>query len=808
MFQRPHIEEFSFRRTPMAHSIAALLVGVSVLAGLAPQAASAADAPALSAAQPYKIPAGPLGRALATVATGAGISLVFDPALADGLRSPALEGRFTAQAALAKLLEGSGLELVPRSDGSYSLRKLVLTPLSSTEPSLPAVTVRAQLAEGSEDRAYSVKSAKVGALGDKSLKDTPFSIEVYSHELIENKQARSLADATKGDASVSLSNGNLTSENNSFAIRGIAPDFYTGQRIDGLATRSRAADLPLEHFESIDILKGAGGFLYGFGAPGGVVNYVLKRPTEEPLRRLSTQVMDSGLGLVHGDFGGRLGSDKAFGYRLNLVHEEGDTYINDGKSRRSSASLTADWRLRPDLLWRVDALYAQHERFGGYWALSPNSNGVPTNTAVAQLLSPIDGSERLAPSFTRYGSMHQSLGTDLAWTIVPDWRLSLAHRVSVNAREFMAPAIYADTQGHYSMRIWNYANRFESDQSQAMLNGKLTTGPIKHELTAGMARTQTLSFNTPAVSVYAPMGSLASIQNFSNPYTSYTSYHDARTEYDNIVRRELFASDTLHVGADWDLIVGARRGRLEDKYAAYKRSATTPSLAVVFRPQPWLSTYASYVEAFEEGATAPSTASNAGEVFEPLISKQHEVGLKAEGETWSASTALFRLQRGRTMTIGTTYSQDGEALYKGLEASLKKRLGTQWLLSSSAMWLDASGRKTSGGLYDGKKIQGVARTQLSNYVEYRVAGLPLTLSGGARYVGKRPLDANNQWNVGSVSLFDAGARYETELAGYPTTLRLNIDNLADKAYWVTAPESSSVQQGAPRTIKLGMQVDF
>ncbi len=807
MFQRPSREAFSFRRKPLLATMSAAMLSMSMLGGAA--SAATADAAVSAAQQRYQIPAGPLGRSLASVAAISGVSLAFDPALAEGLSSPALEGSFSVQAAFGKLLEGSGLELVPRSDGSYTLRKQAAVPVSRAEPALATVTVRAQLAEGSEDRAYSVKSANVGALGDKSLKDTPFSIEVYSRELIENKQARSLADATKGDASVSLSSGDLVTENNSLAIRGVAPDFYTGQRIDGMVTRSRASDLPLEHFESIDILKGASGFLYGFGAPGGVVNYVLKRPTEEPLRRLSTQIMDSGLGLVHGDLGGRLGSDNAFGYRLNLVHEEGDTYIKDGKSKRSSASLTADWRIRPDLLWRVDAMYAQHERYGGYWGLLGNDNGSTSNSAVSQLLAPISGSERLAPAFTRYGSIHQSIGTDLNWTIEPDWTLQLAHRVSVNGREFMAPLIYADTKGNYSMRLWDTANRFESDQSQAMLNGKFTTGPITHEVTTGVSRTQTLSYSASGGSTATATGDLASIQNYANPYGAYVSYHDANTEYDNIVRRELFASDTLHVGTDWDLILGARDGRLEDKYADYKRSAITPSLALLFRPLPWISTYVSYVEAFEEGGTAPDTAANAGAVFDPMISKQYEVGAKAEGSSWSASAAAFRLQRALTITTSdNVYSQDGEALYKGLELSLKKRFGQQWMLSSSVMWLDATGRKTDGGLYDGKQIQGVARQQLSNYVEYRVAGLPLTLTGGVRYIGKRPLDADNQWHVGSVTLLDAGVRYVTELAGHPVTLRLNVDNLADKAYWVTAPESSYVQQGAPRTFKLGMQMDF
>ena len=92
---------------------------------------------------------------------------------------------------------------------------------------LPPLTVEgeAQSAQpwlsGDAEKAYRVEDTNVGVLGNKILKDTPYSIEVYSSDLIKNKQARSLADITKGDASISLMQDNLTTENNSLAIRGL-----------------------------------------------------------------------------------------------------------------------------------------------------------------------------------------------------------------------------------------------------------------------------------------------------------------------------------------------------------------------------------------------------------------------------------------------------------------------------------------------------------------------------------------------------------------------------------------------------------
>ena len=669
---------------------------------------------------------------------------------------------------------------------------------------------------GDAEKAYRVEDANVGVLGNKILKDTPYSVEVYSSELIKNKQARALVDITKGDASMGLMVDNLVGENFKQIIRGLQPDFETGQRIDGLPARARAADMPLEHLERVEILKGAGGFLYGFGFPGGIINYVLKRPTDEPFRSLNMQVMDSGLALVHGDVGGRLGPDDRFGYRVNLVHESGDTYINDGKSRRNSGSIALDWEITPNLLWRFDALLAKHTRTGGYFGVVPKSDSAVTNFTVdGKPPAPIDGSRRLAPSWSRYRSIHETYATDLSWDFAADWTLTLAHRYSSNGgMRNGAPAIFADSAGNYSLRIYNYASRLKSSQSQAMINGVFTTGPILHELAAGASHSkfsELYDFSSPRSS-FRNVGNLSNPVEVNNPYDRFASYKDADEEYQANSRRELFLSDTLRIGEDWDIILGLRHGNLNVKTRfgasdGYDKSALTPTLAAIFRPVEGLSLYGSYIEALIQGATAPRTAANANQVFPPLVSKQYELGAKAEGDDWSATAALFRIEEGSYYTTpANVFTQDGEVRTQGLELNGKFRLNPQWLLTASALWLDGTFQKTTGGALDGKRTR-VAREQLSLYGEYRMPGLPLTLTAGARYVGKRPFDVNNRFYLDDITLFDMGARYETKIAGKGLTLRLNVDNLTDEAYWISYSWRWA-HQGLPRTIKLGIELEY
>ena len=308
---------------------------------------------------------------------------------------------------------------------------------------------------GDAEKAYRVEDANVNVLGNKLLKDTPYSVEVYSSDLMKNKQARSLADITKGDASVALMADNLVTGAELPMVRGRGSSSSSSYFIiDNLpAGFIYAADLPLEHIERIDILKGPGSFLYGFGWSGALINYVLKRPTDAPFRSLSMQVMDSGLALIHGDVGGRLGPDDRFGYRVNLLHESGDTYINDGESRRNSGFIALDWEITPDLVWQFDAQLWKHMRKGGYNYLFPSPDGALFNFTSAKIPAPIDGSRRLAPSWSRLETSSESYGTNLSWDFATDWTLDLTHRQSKSEQEFGLPNIWSDPDGNYSLLL-------------------------------------------------------------------------------------------------------------------------------------------------------------------------------------------------------------------------------------------------------------------------------------------------------------------------------------------------------------------
>jgi iron complex outermembrane receptor protein len=78
---------------------------------------------------------------------------------------------------------------------------------------------------------------------------------------------------------------------------------------------------------------------------------------------------------------------------------------------------------------------------------------------------------------------------------------------------------------------------------------------------------------------------------------------------------------------------------------SYDDGRTTPLYGVVIKPWDHVSFYYNYIEGLSKGDIAPSTASNAGEIFAPYVSRQHELGVKADYGTFTSTLSLFQITK-------------------------------------------------------------------------------------------------------------------------------------------------------------------
>lgn len=142
---------------------------------------------------------------------------------------------------------------------------------------LPSIQLQAE----KEGQPYAAKTANAVLRSDAPLFETSQSISVITNQQIEQKQAKTVAEALEGVAGVTSGQYGRRGWDD-FIIRGQISSSQT--YIDGLRVQAsdnvlRAEDI--SGLESIEVVKGPTSVGFGLALPGGLVNLTTKRPQAE-----------------------------------------------------------------------------------------------------------------------------------------------------------------------------------------------------------------------------------------------------------------------------------------------------------------------------------------------------------------------------------------------------------------------------------------------------------------------------------------------------------------------------------------------
>ena len=657
------------------------------------------------------------------------------------------------------------------------------------------------------------RGARMGILGNASVMETPFSVTSYTAQTIENDQARSVADVLSADPSVRMGSAR-SNLNEDITIRGfsVPSSDFALNGVFGVTPYWRA---PLEAVERVEIIKGPSASLFGMtpgGSVGGVVNLVPKRAESEPITRFTGSASSDSVFGGHVDIGRRFGPDGSFGVRINAMQREGDTAIKGQSTRESLGAVALDYRGRA-LRASLDLL-AQKERIDN---VVRQFQAGPTLAAVPRAPDNRYPYPGLGWSDGRNGSAVLKAEYDLSDSLTA--YASYGQR-KLNWGAVASNPVIMDTAGNYSFFGGWQRMSVESKSLDAGLRGRFSTGPVKHEVALNFSRLeqeQTLGFYTGypggSSNLYAgllfPTPSTAGIGNPLRPYldTKLTSLAlaDTLSFMDDRLRVTLGLRRQQVAGQDYDFSTGQASG------AYYDESATTPMAGVVYKLQPHISLYASYIEGLSRGEVAPISAaiSNPGAVMPPYKSKQKEIGVKFDLDGGMvAAVSLFELTKPSAGLSGSTFGVFGEQRNRGVEATLAGELVRGVRVLGGVTYMDGVITKAATSALEGKKAIGVPDWQLNLGAEWDMPFLPgLTLTGRMIHTGKTAVDSANTLHIPGWNRFDAGARYATRLGGKPVTFRMNVENLFDKDYWGTST-AGYLFVGSPRTVSLSASIDF
>jgi iron complex outermembrane receptor protein len=210
--------------------------------------------------------------------------------------------------------------------------------------------------EGVARAGYRADTASLGPLGSSPILDTPYTVTVLPNELMVNGQVKNFKEASKYLPLVEFQEMQ-GSEILRPATRGMQGSNMQNARMDGMGIVVTGAN-SMESLQQIEVLNGLGAAMYGPANPSGMFNFVPKRPTEAPVRRLSASYDGSSVATGQIDFGGRAGPGRRLGYRVNAVGGDGEIFVRGSDLSRNMVSLAGD--VRPFDRTVVEALYSHY----------------------------------------------------------------------------------------------------------------------------------------------------------------------------------------------------------------------------------------------------------------------------------------------------------------------------------------------------------------------------------------------------------------------------------------------------------------
>ncbi len=723
------------------------------------------------------------------------------------------------------------LVLAETCTNAYAQQLTPVPDVSVTAPSVNAFT--GIQAEGLASQGYKVKTATdVGPLGSLPLQDTPYSISVIPHELIENTFATSTDQIFQINPFTQLTTSNLRNGTTFVNIRGFS---VSNMLVDGLkipAGTFFTGLTPVDNLERVEVFTGLTGFLFGQTDPGGTVNYVLKRPTAKPFAELTLGDPGGGSGYGHLDIGGPIDPEGRFGYRINVSGQDGETNIAYAREQKQLYSGAFDWHITPNALLQVDYAHSYDIAHG----TPPTFGlGVLGNTLYPSAPS---ANELWSQPWSSISNLTDRGGIRLTWDINSVFTFRSAFEASQNHE---SGGIYTQVvQNNGGLLAWDGVfapNRTDIESEYGFLDAKFSTFSIDHKVTFGFSgtssdfytnnlATQDCAFPSGAQGftncLGGTAGTVSPVNIFGTPVYSYQpaneyanvvgpSYRNSNTTNNNIV-----LGDVATLTKGLDLIVGVTYSDIGAKSfnqdgstaSSYDKSAFTPSASLVFKPWDWVSTYATYIQGLEQGQIVPQGYTNAGQALAPAIDEQNEVGMKITAGNVLYTFALFRIDKVNQFSNNVapipTFVQDGREVHQGGEISATGKLTEDLTLVGGITAFDARVTQASTASLNGLRPQNVPDVLAKAYLEYRLPFFrEIVLNGGVNFQSDYAANTANTVYYPSVATYNLGARYETAIDGHPLTFRVYATNILNKSYWMSAG-----QLGDPARVAFSSTIRF
>jgi iron complex outermembrane receptor protein len=681
---------------------------------------------------------------------------------------------------------------------------------------------------GERANRFGTDTVQSGSFRNAKVLDVPMTVAVIPSAVLKSQQAIDLIDAVRNTAGVSSSGVGPASYNN-ITIRGIAVDTRSSYKMNGTLNILSSTSFPLEDKDRVEVLKGASAIYYGFSPPSGIVNLVMKRPTQDVLFEVD------GFGDANGGYGGHVDVGNTvgiFGYRLNLVAAHMDTGVQYSQGNRYVASGTFDLKPTDKLTLSADLEYFRKQIVEPATFIIPNGATVIPNVKLLDPSKNIGGLKwdtNDTEEFNYLGKAVYEFNHD--WDISGYYGRSHLTRYRYNpgfspggaavqnAAYLAALDPTSPTYGNGTIRFGTTVQSagYENIGYSVEVHGKITTGDISNNILIGASRSLRSLAGSPAT----PRTTLA--QNFNNPIliARPNELRGKRPPVSIVDDKGIYAFDQLSYKDIITLSGGVRASDYRDDGSTnaitktpYRVKPVAFSGGALIKPVKWASVYGTYIEGLEANGIPASQDDNATSVLPPVFSTLYEGGLKLQPrKDLLIQLSYFDITRKGALSeriLPGTATQhafsDALQTYRGFEGSVSGYVMKDLAINAAVTFLQA---RTSTPIIAATRPGGTPNTTASLSGEYTLSWVDpgLKLSAGVYYTGTQAVDDTNKAFTPSYTTFDVGASYDFTWEGHDVTARINGQNITNEHYWA-AVGAGTLAESLPGVVKFSLSFKY
>lgn len=702
--------------------------------------------------------------------------------------------------------------------------------LGRTALSMAVAAAFAAPAIGAEEKIM----PRVDVIGSpEKLERLPGSAEIIDKDTLEGSHVFTTSEALRKVPGVHVRDEEGFGLRPNIGIRGLNPTRSTKLTLleDGIplsyapyGDNASYYHPPIDRFERIEVLKGAGQNLFGPQTIGGVINYITPAPPKKFGGSVSLTAGNRDYFNGHASLGGDnmlldFTRKQGDGARDNVHSELNDLNFKKVAAVGDNQALT----LRANYYSEDSTVTYSGLTDAEYRNLGPRYNPFKNDRFQA---------DRYGASATHEYDFGGGavLTTNLYAALFSRdwWRQSSTTTDSQYGGAFTAArsagtAVNPDTCNSIQGRLrdytlWGVEPRLHLTHSVFGVVSELDAGVRAHFETQNRIQVN-------ATSPTARTGAIA--EDNERKTQAYSAFAQ---------NRFLLGRWTVTPGLRFESIDSERTNRLTGATGADSLGEWIPSLGATFSPVQQVTVFAGVHKGFapprtEDVISSTGTSTDVG----PEKSWNYELGMRAEGKGAQVQATLFRNDFARQIAVGSiaggsTPLAEGKTLYQGLELSgridgdkLLNTAGNPYLQAALTLLPTARQATPFSQVVGGTAVTGSAvgnrlpyapERQLTATVGYaHPSGLDARLEAVhvsaqfSDFANTEAASATGNGQVGKLAAYTIwNAALNYRMQPLRTTLFLTVKNLANKTY--IADRTRGILPGSPRLIQAGMKYDF